>query len=226
VALLVPSSPPPPHFLQLNGDHGFDAENLLAFELGYRAQPLAQASIDVAAYYNVYDDLRSLEPGAPIIGFPGPGLVTVPLFARNRLDARGYGVEIGGAWSVVEFWHLGAGYTLMLLDVDQDDSADPTAQGQEDDTPTHQYHVRSLVDLPWNFEFDTALYWVDHVSNQDVRDYARLDSRLGWRPWPQLELSVVGQNLAQEDHDEFGPSFTALPTAVPRSFYGKVTWRY
>jgi iron complex outermembrane receptor protein len=226
VALLVPSSPPPPHFLMLNGDHDFDAENLLAFELGYRAQPLAHASIDIAAYYNVYDDLRSLEPGAPIIGFPGPGQVTVPLSAANRLDARGYGVEIGGKWSVVEFWHLGAGYTLMLLDVDQGNSADPTAQGQEDDTPAHQFHVRSLVDLPWNFELDTALYWVDHVSNQDVRDYARLDTRLGWHPWPQLELSVVGQNLAQGHHDEFGPSFTALPTAVPRSVYGKVTWRY
>ena len=226
VALLVPSSPPPPHFLQLNGDSGFDAENLLAFELGYRAQPLTQVSFDVAAYYNVYDDLRSLEPRAALISFPAPGLVTVPLVAENRLDARGYGVEVSGAWSVIEFWRLDAGYTLMMLDVEQDNSADPSAQGQEDDTPAHQFHVRSLVDLPWHFEFDTALYWVDHVSNQDVRDYARLDARLGWRPWPQLELSVAGQNLAQDDHDEFGPSFTALPTSVPRSFYGKVTWRY
>jgi iron complex outermembrane receptor protein len=114
----------------------------------------------------------------------------------------------------------------MMLDVEQRNSADPTAQGQEDDTPAHQFNVRSRVDLPWHFEFDTALYWVDQVSNQDVRDYARLDARLGWRPWPQLELSVAGQNLAQDHHHEFGPSFTALPTSVPRSFYGKVTWRY
>ena len=119
VALLVPSTPPPPHFLQLNGNSSFDAENLLAFELGYRVQPLTQVSFDVAAYYNDYDDLRSLEPRAALINFPAPGLVTVPLAAENRLDARGYGVEISGAWSVVDSWRLGAGYTLMMLDVEQ-----------------------------------------------------------------------------------------------------------
>jgi iron complex outermembrane recepter protein len=226
VALLVPNGTTPPQFLQLNGDRGFDSENLLAFELGYRAIPFEKASIDVAAYYNVYDDLRSLEPRAPIVNFPGPGLVTVPLVAENRLDARGYGVEVSGAWSVAPFWRLEAGYTLMILDIDQDDSADPTARGQQKDTPVHQVHAGSLVDLPWNFELDTQVYWVDNVSNQDVHDYARLDARLGWHPLPQLELSLVGQNLGRKEHDEFGPSFTALPTSVPRSFYGKVTWRY
>jgi iron complex outermembrane recepter protein len=226
VALLVPNGTAPPQFLQLDGDRGFESEDLLAFELGYRATPFESASIDVAAYYNVYDGLRSLEPRAAIVNFPAPGLVTVPLVAENELDARGYGVELGGAWSVTDFWRLEAGYTLMILDIDQDDSADPTARGQEKDTPVHQVHGGSLVDLPWNFELDTQLYWVDNVSNQDVHDYARLDVRLGWHPIPQLELSLVGQNLGRPEHDEFGPSFTALPTSVPRSYYGKVTWRY
>ena len=226
VALLVPNAPPPPNFLQLQGDGDFDSEKVLAFELGYRAQPFTRVSFDVAAYYNVYDDLRSLEQGAPLIGFPGPGQVTVPLVADNELDARGYGVEVSGAWSVVDSWRLDAGYTLMLLDIEQQDSLDPTAQGQEKDTPAHQFHVRSRVDLPWHFEFDTALYWVDNVSNQNVSDYARLDARLGWHPLPSLELSLAGQNLARHSHDEFGPSFTALPTSIPRAFYGKVTWRY
>jgi iron complex outermembrane recepter protein len=226
VALLVPSSPAPPNFLQLTGDNSFDAENLLAFELGYRAQPLARTSIDIAGYYNVYHDLRSLEPRAPLVNFPAPGQVTVPLIAENRLDARGYGVEVSGVWSVTDWWRLDAGYTLMLLDIQRGHSDDPTAQGQEDDTPANQFHLGSRLDLPSNFELDTAVYWVERVSNQHVDDYARLDARLGWHPLPQLELSLVGQNLAQDDHDEFGPSFTALPTSVPRSFYGKVTWRY
>jgi iron complex outermembrane recepter protein len=226
VTLLVPSASPPPQFEQLNGNRHFDSEKVLAFELGYRTQPFARVSTDIAAYYNIYNDLRSLEPQAPLINFPGPGLVTVPVSGENRLDARGYGVEASVAWSVVDSWRLDAGYTLMLLDIQQQSSADPTARGQAHDTPAHQFHVRSRVDLPWHFEFDTALYWVDEVSNQNVSDYARLDARLGWRPLPALEISVAGQNLAQDHHDEFGPSYTALPTSVPRSFYGKVTWRY
>jgi iron complex outermembrane receptor protein len=226
VALLVPSSPPPPNFLQLNGDGGFDSEKVLAFELGYRAQPFTKVSFDVAGYYNVYRDLRSLEPRAPLFNFPAPGQITVPLIAENELDGRGYGVEVSGAWVVIDPWRLDVGYTLMLLDVEQQNSLDPSAQGQEKDTPVHQFHLRSRVDLPWHVEFDTALYWVDNVSNQDVHDYARLDARLGWHPLPSLELSLAGQNLAAPSHNEFGPSFTALPTSVPRSVYGKVTWRY
>jgi iron complex outermembrane receptor protein len=227
VSLLVPSStPPPPNFQQLRGDSGFDSEKVLAFELGYRAQPFTRVSFDVAGYYNIFNDLRSLELRAPLFNFPAPGQITVPLVAENKLDARGYGVEVSGAWNVVDFWRLDAGYTLMLLDIEQQDSVDPTAKGQEEDTPSHQFFVRSRVDLPWHFEFDTAVYWVDEVANQGVNDYARLDARLGWHPLPSLELSLAGQNLAQHDHDEFGPSFTALPTSVPRGFYGKVTWHY
>jgi iron complex outermembrane receptor protein len=178
IALLVPNAPPPPNFLQLRGDNRFDSEKVLAFELGYRTQPFTRVSLDVAAYYNLYDDLRSLEPGGALINVPAPGLVTVPLLAENRLDARGYGVEVSGAWSVLDAWRLDAGYTLMMLDIQRRTSDDPTARGQEDDTPTHQFHVRSRVDLPWHFEFDTAVYWVDAVRNQGVGDYARLD--VGW----------------------------------------------
>ena len=67
--------------------------------------------------------------GEPIFGFPGPGLVTVPLVAQNQLDARGYGVEVSSAWSVLDSWRLDAGYALMLLDVKQRNSLEPTARG-------------------------------------------------------------------------------------------------
>ena len=71
-----------------------------------------------------------------------------------------------------------------------------------------------------------GLFWVGDVSNQGVGKYARFDARIGWRPRPGLELSLAGQNLTDPSHDEFGPSFTRFPTSVPRSVYGKLTWRY
>ena len=226
VSLLVPQGATPPQFTLLQGDNDFESEDLLAFEMGYRAQPLDDVLIDIAGYYNLYENVRSVESGATIINFPGPGLVTLPLSAQNHLDAHGYGVETSATWSVLDNWRLIAGYTFMKLDIKRRRSTDPTAQGQEDDTPENQFHVRSLVDLPCNLQLDTALYWVDRVSNQQIDDYARLDVRLGWRPIENLELSVAGQNLTESSHDEFGPSFTRLPTSVPRSFYGKVTWSY
>ena len=182
----------------------------------------------MAAYYNHYDELRSVEDlfGVPVPNFPFPGASTTFLSAENKLDADGYGVELTSTWSAFEFWRLTGGYTLMMLDVHRGNSTDPTAKGQEDDTPEHQFFFRSLIDLPSNFELDTSVYFVGKVRNQDVGQYARLDLRLGWKPMPNLELSLVGQNLGESSHDEFGTSFTTLPTSVPRSGYGKVTWRY
>jgi hypothetical protein len=48
---------------------------------------------------------------------------------RTSSTREGYGVEVSSAWNVVDFWRLDAGYTLMLLDVEQQNSLDPTAAG-------------------------------------------------------------------------------------------------
>jgi iron complex outermembrane receptor protein len=163
----------------------------------------------------------------PMLDFPFPGATTIPLNGGNRYDARGYGVELSTTWDVTDFWRLTGGYTLMKIDMDADkDSLDTDSENQEDDTPRNQFFVQSRLDLPWDLEFDTSLFWVGKVENQDVGSYTRLDLRLGWQATPNLELSVVGQNLTEGRHMEYGPSFTRFPSAVPRSVYSKVSWRY
>lgn len=226
VSLLVPEPTAPVDFSQLLGSDQVESEKLLAYEIGYRTNPFSFLSVDVAAYYNQYNDLRSLEPGLPLINFPGPGLVTLPVMASNLVDATGYGVELATNWTLTEFWRISGGYTFMKIRIDDSGSNDITAEGQEGDTPEHQFQIRSLIELPWNVEFDTALFYVGKVANQGVDNYTRLDVRFGWRPRPAWELSLVGQNLNNGSHREYGPSFSRLPTSVPRSVHGKVTWRY
>ena len=87
--------------------------------------------------------------------------------------------------------------------------------------------------MPWNFELDAALYYVGRIPEMGIRpggdnlhDFTRVDVRLGWRPIEALELSVVGQNLQDRRHTEWGNSLISLRSSVPRSVYGKVTWRY
>ena len=225
ITLLVPSSPT--MFNLLMGSNAFESEDLLAYELGYRTRPFDQVTFDFAGYYNVYHDLRSMEPGAPIFNFPFPGAVTIPVSGDNRYDARAWGLELSSTWSATSFWRLTAGYTLMKVSFDADaDSLDPVTDAQENDTPDHQFFLLSRLDLPWRLEFDTSFFYVGDVVNQSVGSYVRLDARLGWRPTRNLELSVVGQNLTEHRHMEYGPSFTRIPSAVPRSVYGKVAWRY
>ena len=53
-------------------------------------------------------------------------------------------------------------------------------------------------------------------------EYYGFDSRLAWRPMPELELSVVGQNLVT-GHRE---SKSANATEIPRTVFGMVTVRF
>jgi len=69
--------------------------------------------------------------------------------------------------------------------------------------------------------FDGVLRYVDTLPAQHVGSYVTLDLRLAKQVTKSLELSVVGLNLAQDHHREFGGG-----TEVQRSIYGQVRWRW
>ncbi len=100
------TSPVPGVFNTFSGNDDFESEDLLAFEIGYRAQPVERFSIDATAYFNLYDDLRSTEilgPPAPLPSPPFPlGSVVVPLGLDNKVDAEAYGIEVSANWSVTD----------------------------------------------------------------------------------------------------------------------------
>jgi iron complex outermembrane receptor protein len=79
--------------------------------------------------------------------------------------------------------------------------------------------------LPGNLEFDLVWRYVDSLSSQRVGSYFNLDARLGWHPNRNLEIAVVGQNLLEDHHPEFGGGSGGF-TEVERSVYGKMTWRW
>jgi len=202
-------------------------KQVIAYELGYRIQPQAKLRFDVAGFYNVYDRLRSTEAGAPaFVPAPSPH-IDVPVHFGNELAGETYGVELASNWKVTDVWNLGASYTWLHMRLRSGSSSglvDPEAA--EGDSPRHQFQVRSYLNLPRNFEFDTALYYVDSLSNQNAASYVRLDVRLGWRPTKNLDLSIGLQNLIESRHKEFGDALGVHATQVERSVYGKVTWRF
>ena len=63
---------------------------------------------------------------------------------------------------------------------------------------------------------------------REIPAYVALDARVAWRPRANLEIAVVGQNLLDDHHPEFGPSaLIASPNVeIRRNVYGKVTWRF
>jgi iron complex outermembrane receptor protein len=220
-AQVIPGTPPT--ILAVFGSRDFASEELLAYELGYRLQPHPRLSLDVAAFYNVYDNLLSLESlGPPQLS---PPVVVIPFLEANNLEGETYGVEVGANYQIADWWRWQAGYTYLHMHLrTKPGSADTTSIARgEGGSPQHQFFWRSWLDLPANLQFDTTLRYVDDLPSQNVRSYVALDARLGWRPTKNLELSVVGQNLLDNRHLEFS---STLRTEIQRGIYGKLTWRY
>jgi iron complex outermembrane receptor protein len=55
-----------------------------------------------------------------------------------------------------------------------------------------------------------------------VPAYTTLDARLGWRLTRRLELAIVGQNLVDAGHAEWGQP--AARAAQERAYFLKATW--
>ena len=227
-AAAFPTAFGPPGLLVLLGNHNFSSETVIANELGYRVEPLSYLSVDLAGFYNLYDDLRTLEPETPYpSGMPPPPHLVIPMRFENKAHGETWGIEAATTVRVIDRWRLSAAYAWLQMRLRPDSGGlDPTVPNAEDDSPKHQANLRSYIDLPGNCELDVGLYYVDSLLNEHTPGYIRFDTRVAWHPIERLEVSLVGQNLNQERHVEFGGAQGAAPSEIERSFYGKLTWHY
>lgn len=214
----------------LYGDHPYRSEKLLAYELGYRSQLLHSLSVDIAGFYNDYTDLESAEPLTPprSVELGGVPLTEFPLEVENRLDGKTIGGELTFELRPIERWRLVASYSYIDIDLRHvKGSQDIIFMGGEHQSPEHQYLVRSLLNLPYNFEFDATWRKISSILTFDVGGYSELDLRLGWHASKKLEFSLVGQNLLSPSHLEFSSNLVdTARTKIERGVLGKVTYRY
>jgi iron complex outermembrane receptor protein len=211
------------------GNNQLDSEKLTAYELGYRTQITKSLSFDTSAFYNRYDDLLSLQPGAPTFdptGTPPHVLVSAPW--TNARRAESYGVEVAANWNVTDQWRLSASYSwLMLLVHSPSSDRNPLPESATEDTvPRNQAQIRSYYDITKDLEFNAAAYYVEALSAPGVPGYVRVDLGLTWRPAKDVELSVGVQNLLDDRHPEFGGQFATEGTEVQRAVYGQFVMRF
>jgi iron complex outermembrane receptor protein len=195
----------------------FASETLIAYEAGYRTQPSERAVLSFTAFYNVYDELRTLE-----LAPAGSGYVAI---LRNGLEGHTYGVEGWASYQVTDWWRLSGGFNLLRKDFRlKPGFTDLAARQSLGNDPRHQATLRSYMTLLDNVEFDVAVRAVEKLPNPAVPSYIALDARLGWFVTDNLELSVAGTNLTDPGHPETGT--VAQRGDIRRSFYGTVRWRF
>ena len=209
-------------FPRYTGNRDVTSLDVMAYELGYRTQATEQFSYDIALFYNVYDNLVSFQRGE--LEPYGDNFI-LPLDLRNGMYGKSYGVEISAEWAVTPWWRLAPSYSFLRMNLEC--PTRPTVAQTAGNSPHNTAYLRSYWDLSANWQLDMALRYVDVLPNMDIPSYITMDLRLGWTPTKQLSLDLVGRNLLDRHHFEYGQdTFNYLPTEVGREVYAQASWRH
>ena len=201
--------------LALSGTEDFRSETLIAYEAGYRTRFGTRFSIDVAAFNNRYDDLRSQEVPAP----------PIPILLMNMMNATTRGIELSPKVQVTPWWQLAAGYSHLWSRFTFDPgSTDRTGGASEANDPRHLFKFRSYVDVGNRVEVDAFFRYVGMLPQPAVDAYAELDARVGYHISPGWDLALIGTNLLSPRHLEFRAG--TPPQVYERAVTLRSTWRF
>lgn len=225
-----PAAPPFPVFVEIEGNPNFKPEEMLGYEAGYRAQTNPHFYLDIATFFNNYNDLTSL--GAVSLGFaqsPPPSytyvLVSVPY--ANGIEGNTDGVELSPDWKPINWWELKGSYSFLQMHLkDKPGITDSsTAQSDEGSSPHHEAVIQSLFNLPKGFQFDPTYRYVSALPAQGVRQYSTMDLHVGWNFADRLEFSVTGENLFRPYQVEYGIGVNGAPNVgIKRAVYAQIIW--
>jgi iron complex outermembrane receptor protein len=206
----LPTYEVPPGSLNVDGGPNFISEKVIAYELGYRVQPLSSMSFSLAAFYNEYDDIYTVE------ALPPPDNFTFQI--QNGAKGYSYGLELSGAYQIADVFRLRGGYTYFVKELENKPghTFNPVQLADLGHDAQDQCSLQSIWNLPLNFQLDITARYISRLPDF-MPDYFNFDTRLAW-VYNKWELSLVGQNLFEERHREYS-------VQIPRSIYVKITCR-
>jgi iron complex outermembrane receptor protein len=202
-------------------------EQVDALDFGWRHQFNRTTAVDLTAFSYQYRGLRGVTATAPQL-LP-PGYLLASTTENNANSARVQGMEAAVDWRASASWRLRAHYTWLKADVTTANIPGQVMSDYAGTTPTHQVSLRSSLDLAENLRWDAALRRVSSIRNENftIPAFTALDMRLAWQARKDLELSVVGQNLLDPAHSEFGGIFIrSTPVEIQRAVYVRADWKF
>ncbi len=174
----------------------FRPERVTAYEIGVRAQPQPEISLSIAPFYNVYDDLRTIEPGATPDG--------LPFYWGNSMRGDTYGVDTWADWQVNDWWRVSPGFSWVRARLAfKAGASEFLGLAQAADDPSSHATLTSSMNFAHHVSFDATVRYVGALPSPPLPHYEDLDARLGWQASSTVELSLTGANLLHAGHTEF-----------------------
>lgn len=206
-------------------NENFHSETLVSYELGYRHQIFPNLAADFSGFYNDYKNLAttSLLPFYLVNNGVDPIHFFLPVQFRNDMRGHTHGIESVIKWTLDPDFKILAHYSYMQMSLHCDDLSE---QALQDLFPVHSGGLRASWNINENILFDSGISYVGELKGSDVSDYVRLDINLGWKVNENITLNIVGNNLLDNAHREFGKENDINVGEVERSMFGKVTWKF
>lgn len=212
--------------ISIFGSPDFDAEHMVAYEMGYRYGSASNFSIDTAIYYNRYRDLQSYYQESELS----------QIYFVNGMAGRSYGLEITAAWTPKDWINTELSYSCIEIRMDaQNDQNFYVEETAEGSTPQHQISLMANMSLGHNLYLNLGGSYTGELKAAGtmaaqhrivVDDYFNLNANIKWRLNKELEIALVGENLLESSHLEFIQEYFTSPIEIKRSFYTKLTWKF
>ncbi len=243
-----------PTIIAQQGSNTYRAEDVLAYELGYRVKPTEKTTLDISSFYNKYSRLRTFDAvngSGNLVTTPNGGTPT----ANNNGYGETYGFEIDAKWQVLDIWRLEASYDMLktslhLNSVSNENNntllnSDPLERS-EGYSPRSQFRIRSLLNLTPKLEFDNLVFYTNSLTtagpsaavfnaaagsanySTGVKPYTRWDTRLGYLINRNLDVSFGIQNILSSGHQEFKSGLFTAPSGadISRTYYMKAVLQF
>ncbi len=210
------------HFRVSQNGEDIQPEEMIAYEVGYRTQPRSDLFFDATVFLNDYDSLKTLlSTETSLVREPSPYIQTLRESRYDAVAGISYGGEMFVLWEALTNWRLQSGYSLLYLDLEGIDEGDAVSEAwfRENQAPRHQVSIRSLWSPTTSTDLDATIRFVDKLTAHNIDSYWQCDIRAAWRIRPDLEVSIVGQNLI-DTHAEF------LNVELAPSAYARVEWLF
>ncbi len=207
-------------------------ETLISYELGYRTNPTAETSLDLAAFYNNYTGLFRFVPVSGTFFSPAGGVIDSSVLAvqpQNGGEGDIYGFELAGEWKPLKALKFQVSYTYQDYDQKMID-----ASNIESGAPPPHNLVNGLVyfDPFADWELNSAFYFTDTTFMYDPLDqthivpsYCRWDLSASWKPAEGIRWDFGATDL-EGGHNETLPSAFVDPAQVVTSLYVRWTLEY
>ena len=207
------------------------SEEVIAYEMGYRRQANDRWSWELTGFYN---DYKGLVEEGPLVSYYGTGGGTL-----YRSEGTSYGAEWNGTYKARPWWDISGGVSYLNMEVEDDPSGYQFTGRRDEYSPDFMVYLQSLAQITPRLQWDTTLRYVDHLPGQflwdntnfdyvSIHSYIQMDMRLNYQITDTLDFSLVGRNLLDSNHPEFGSDdifYLQSRSNATRGIYAQLTWK-